>query len=653
MSTSFMKVLVVGAVLFGLAIPTFAQETTSFSAALSNYQATSHQSSASLSTDWTHKHVIFSAPSDPDVAEKVQKNPRYWQQQIRRMGPRAADLERGESQAVEVLSDAGTDANSGKKKNRKKVKTKRFNRKRDWSESVATSALTLNPNKGVTYPAKFAFDTSNPTPNCLNDYAVFTLNQHNSSSFNIIGYNNLYVNGDGSGLCNSALVTAPTALFAYFASTAGGQLQTAPVLSLDGTEIAFIEDSSSSQFHVLRWKAGNVNSTFASPFNATTLASCVTTSDVPPCEYTVQFSSHNADISAPYVDYGTDTAYVSDNNGAVSAISPVFTATHSNPPAIVSGFPLSPSGSTMSPPVYDSISGNLFVGDQGGNLFYIRTANSTKGTCVSGSPPCVGKSSLSGTAALNVSSKDILDAPIVDSSNQTVYVFSNSDPGNTNSAALQTDTTLSFLNEAKAGSNGGGQNVFSGDFTDPYFTSPSTGLLYVCGNAGSNPELFAISFGGAGCTAAGSPISCCTGNGTGNCMTTGTASFGPLDLSNASTSTQCSPITENFNSDTGKDQIYVGVVACAGFGGIASTVGCIQAWDVTSGFPASDTPAAIAPESFGTSGIITDNTSSQSAAKVNTNIYFLTQGAQSCPDYNGTTQTGGNCAVKLTQSGLK
>src|ERR1019366_3542353 len=37
-----------------------------------------------LTTDWSHRHLIFSAPSTPGQASKIQREPRYWQQHYRR-----------------------------------------------------------------------------------------------------------------------------------------------------------------------------------------------------------------------------------------------------------------------------------------------------------------------------------------------------------------------------------------------------------------------------------------------------------------------------------------------------------------------------------------------------------------------------------------
>ncbi len=38
----------------------------------------------SLPSDWSHRHVVFSAPSNIWQSWQLQKEPRYWQQLVRR-----------------------------------------------------------------------------------------------------------------------------------------------------------------------------------------------------------------------------------------------------------------------------------------------------------------------------------------------------------------------------------------------------------------------------------------------------------------------------------------------------------------------------------------------------------------------------------------
>ena len=75
-----------------------------------------------------------------------------------------------------------------------------------------------------------------------------------------------------------------------------------------------------------------------------------------------------------------------------------------------------------------------------------------------------------------------------------------------------------------------------------------------------------------------------------------------------------------------------------------------MSFDITSAFP-----TAVAHQLAvvgGTSGIVVDNATDASGTALTTDIYFLLQGSQSCPDYLGSLQTG-TCAASLTQSGLQ
>ena len=79
---------------------------------------------------------------------------------------------------------------------------------------------------------------------------------------------------------------------------------------------------------------------------------------------------------------------------------------------------------TMTSPFYDAVSKNVFTADTKGKLDYVRTSGSTTGTCASGTAlPCQGSTTLSVSG-----NKALFDGPLVDSTNGTVFVFSNSSP---------------------------------------------------------------------------------------------------------------------------------------------------------------------------------------------------------------------------------
>ncbi|MFZ0225576.1 MAG: hypothetical protein WAL41_01235 [Mycobacterium sp.] len=660
--------------------------------------------------DWSHQKVFFSQPTDPAMQALVEQDPRYWHQQLHRgqmftdarlAGGRdarsLAALKSGDgyAQAQAALlaripesmrmrmSPANYPASAGARLPWKKslwlmvagvagfALAGAWSRRRrwmllglsgimiglllvitncgggggnnsgmsdqpgrDWSESVGTSSYTQTQ---PAYPAKYQFYPTDPTPSCAGDYIVYTLAASNPGHlFNIVGFNNLYVNTAGTGFCSG---TSPNAIFAYSASQNNGTLSTAPVPSEDGTQIAFVEDTSSSQFHVLKWQSGNVSaSAFPTPYNTSNMTNCATNGGVAPCEYSLVYSSHNATFSSPYIDFISDTAYVTDDQGQIAAISPVFKATPTNPPAKV--WSLTTAAATnMTPATYDNVSGNVFVADHNGLLYYVRTKSTSSGTCASGTPPCFGLT-MTGGASLDVANnKTVWEPPMVDSVSQTVFVFTNNPPkssGLSGSTIVQTTTTLSTEVVASIGA-GTGNNIFSGTFDNNYLTSPASGRIYACGGSGGNlAELYAFGF-------------------TGVTMNTAAVSGSPLQLSN--TATNCSPLTEVYNQSAGEDLLFGGIAtACNQLTG-GPTGGCIASFIVGTGsmeiFPtgAATTPVA---EAMGTTGIVIDDEQNgSSGGNSSTNLYFVTQGTQSCFDYHGNNESGGNCAVKLTQVGLQ
>src|ERR1700721_2071412 len=55
-------------------------------------------------SDWTHQHVVFSQPLTSEMASRIQRDPRYWMQILRRNGRRNgrvdSELETGESNSL-------------------------------------------------------------------------------------------------------------------------------------------------------------------------------------------------------------------------------------------------------------------------------------------------------------------------------------------------------------------------------------------------------------------------------------------------------------------------------------------------------------------------------------------------------------------------
>jgi hypothetical protein len=164
---------------------------------------------------------------------------------------------------------------------------------------------------------------------------VFGLNVAGSTSqANLVGLTNLY-SGSAPRLCNS---NNPTVNWAYNGSTAGGAILTSPVLSLDGSRIAYVESAAGKTiFHVLDWKAGEGTSATAAVAPTLVGAPCTGSTS---CLWSVTLSNTATDtLSSPWVDYQTDTAFVGTDDGKIYKISCVFTCALTSQPTVLCRLP--------------------------------------------------------------------------------------------------------------------------------------------------------------------------------------------------------------------------------------------------------------------------------------------------------------------------
>jgi hypothetical protein len=568
----------------------------------------------SLVTDWTHRHVVFSTPQTFEQALRVQRDPRYVQQWVRRHVhpslPGGAPANDATAAGPQAFAGGGISGDVQK------------GSRGDWSVSLGAGA-SMNANA---FPAKFSFDVNSAS--CSSDYVVFTTKLAGAAALSIVGFNNLYA-GTG-GAC-----TGPTVMFAYHTRTNGGTTSTSPVLSFDGTQIAYVEGGGgTAALHILRPVSGQ--GTIAGPAavgtaSVTGAAYATCKAGAGSCLLSLTFSGAREDTgSAPFVDYDTDTLYVGDNIGRMHKFTGVFQGT---PAEVTSaGWPIAlfAAGVAMTSPVYDSSSNNIYAGGSNGRLRFVRETGSTVGTCVSGVPPCVG-AKLINTGSSTV---PINDGPIVDSTNNTVFVFvgTNGD-AIPRAGVFQAPTTLAGEVEAFVGPTAHNP-LYSGTFDNNYLegANPSLGFLYVCGVGNSSGTangavLYRIGFNNAG---------------TMKNSTDGNA----LDLSANLTNPTCSPGTEIFNSNNSTDLMFFSVQnngAPASCGG----GGCVMSFNVTSGFPSGI--AVAAPATGGTSGIVIDNTVPSGTTGQASSIYYITLANQACGI--GSPPNGG-CAVKLTQANL-
>src|ERR1700723_2506490 len=253
-------------------------------------------------------------------------------------------------------------------------------------------AISLGPTGGMSYGETPAIYTANYfSPSCSADFAVYTINAAPTvaKQANLVGLTNLYSDSASAGFCSG---TAPTFLFSYAIGTGGSALS--PVLSEDGTKIAWIENPSAttSYLHVTKWVANQgatatapvaVTGTFSNGACTPTTASCdfsveYTASTYPGCSTAHTAGNSHSDL---YVDYSSNTGFISANNGLLYHISNVFSST-ANPVVdfcipVNRAFETTPSGA-MSGPVYDPILNEVFLTDS--EKIYAFTVNTTATT---------------------------------------------------------------------------------------------------------------------------------------------------------------------------------------------------------------------------------------------------------------------------------
>ena len=615
--------------------------------------------------DWSHHHLIFSDPGTSEQAartgaldrwRRITNDPRYVLQRQKRDAAAKGKLNfdrmlpRTDAQPVveEEEQDPFAAPIAGATGSRRGLtpaprsapfvfapelrRRKRWRDRlpqslhEDWSENMGSGATV---GLGV-YPAKYSFDIS--SANCGSatqpDFVVYNTSLAGSSTqASIIAYDNLYTGCSG---------TVPATYWAY---NTGGTVVTSVTLSLDGSQVAFAQTNSAgaATLVLLKWEASTTESASAPATPTAATASSYRTCTAP-CSLTLTFggTSANDSASSVFCDYATDTIYVGDDAGQLHKFSGVFQGT---PGEVTSPWPVSVSSSPLGSPVYDSSSGNVFVGDYLLNL--TSYCGSTGETC--GHFYSVGSSSgsiggMSGQLDYNFG---VVDAPLVDSSAGRAFVFVGADANFGSSSACGTDVPCSGVfqfptnftsgNGAEATVGPGYQFLMAGTLDNEYFSSSNvsspTGHLYVVGNTGpANNALFQV-FINAGVMS----TSATTGPTVSTNYTNGYYSAG-LDL------------TEIYTGS--KDYVFLSVLSYGEPASCSSTLsnGCVMGFDVTSGtINSSTTPTGATTEAGGTSGIIIDNTSTFNGAS---NIYYTPLANQLCPN-SGTT---GGCAIQISQA---
>ncbi len=420
-----------------------------------------------LPNDWTHSRVIFSRPGTAEQLARVSHDPRY-QQQIHR---------REEALTLPAGVDAGAFVPPALKWHRKKFKG-------DWAEDLGAGATAGAAN----YPAKYSF--SSTIANCGNattpDYVVYSTGLAGSSTqASVVAYDNIYSGCSGFGPVPSM----------YWAYNTGGQILTSPVLSKDGSQVAFVETSGGfGLLTIVRWAAAP-SDTISNPETLAVTPPGSYQGCIAPCMTQVLLrdgSNNQTDdtTSWAFYDYNSDVAFVGGALGWLHKITGVFKGTPTE--VITGGFPVQLNTTTwLSSPVFDGVS-TVFVGDASGYLYRV---NSSNGAFVRSGQLDFGTG--------------LLGSPVVDVTNGFVYAFASSDglnacPGGVSCAAVyQLSTTFGAVTtgtKVVVGNSlvypGSTPNpLFVGAFDSTYYNSVgANGNLYVCGNTGASPTLYQIPF---------------------------------------------------------------------------------------------------------------------------------------------------------------
>ena len=543
-------------------------------------------STNSTVTDWTSHHVIYTEGASLQTRLRNQNDPRWQAAWARRNMPLLRQITaRTSPSSRRVVAAAG--------------------KHRDWAFSMKNGTVSADQ-----YPAKFGIDITG-TPDCTHDFVVFPLNVNGSATqANLVGLNNLYSNTSNTGFCSG---TGPGVLFAYRITKA---IPGSPVLSEDGTKIAFVENSATPKFHVLAWKSGQ--GTVTAPTAPTLIVGVPAAGSGDYTSLSLTGSS-NVSLGSPYIDYDNDLAYVTTDTRRLYRIKNVFCttaaciaspaapsldATWSTNPVVVGGNP-----NVLTAPVLDSNTNNVFLGGSDGKLYGYHAAS---GTALTGSPIVVGDGTANG---------GINDPPIVDGSDGFVFVVTGSS-ASSHAVVFQTTTTFTGTPVTLAIGNGGQMQVHKPAFNDAYYSqavngSPLQWFLYLCGvDASNHAALHRVSFDSSR-------------NMTSDASLVTVGAVGD----------ECSPLTEflDTTSSPAKDRLFASLVG---------TTNQVEFFDISTNTAPSGpaNPPGPLAEPGGTSGIIIDNAAAVSEA---TSIYFTTQAK------SNNCGTNVYCAVKLTQSNLQ
>jgi hypothetical protein len=595
--------------------------------------------------DWSNRHVIFTRNGSPEDMWKLRNDPRFVSSALLRyIREQNARSRQASSNGLSFDATSGNDSGGatgdlelfgpdrplpidpirlGKNKNSKA----------DW-------AVSLGPNAGLAVGETPAIYTANySSPSCSKDFAVFTIDATPASSqANLVALDNLYSTGAGTGFCTT---TAPTFMFAY--DIGSGPSPLSPVLSLDGTRVAWIENrpgtTPTAYLHVTIWVAGQGGAATAAVVPSGTFSNGACTPAGSACDIALSYTNTTANgcTATPstnthsdiYVDYGSDGAYVGADNGLLYHIKNIFSTTTSPSVDFCTTVNTSAATGNISGPVYDPVNSEVYISDSEDIYNYIVNASAT--------PPnfqyVTGVRFGSGNTSIG-------PGPLIDVLNKFIYLFSSNDK-NGNTSVTQVSTSLASASASTAilgtASTNADPYLFYGAFDNNYFTyGPAYGThpastLYSCGTtAGTGhtgrQSLFALGFN----------------------PNTGVMGTTPVMSNNTNVNPRnangvCSPLTE-FYDGVANDRLFVGM----GEPGANSGSNAVTMWNIdTQLTSAGTTPTATTyptnTYSGGTSGIAADNNDSTTAQAES--IYFSTE-------YTGSNSTLVNDTSNFNLTGI-
>lgn len=568
--------------------------------------------------DWSNRHAIYSRTGTAQALESARRDPRAlssW-----------AEYDRGSAQR-RLNAFAARFRITGPR--RLPARTQPI--QRDWSISLGTAGTAAGM-----FPAKFVFDVT-AAPSCANDFVVFPVNTASSATQpGIVAFNNLYSGTGPNGVCNRTAKknvdtgVAAEVYWSYQINSIGGAVTTSPTISLDsaGAKVAFVESTNkAAHFHVLAWKAGDGKGTNFQDVTGPAVPGIVATAPAAGSGKMTDLpfgsTTNGSDtLSSPFIDYANDVAYVGNDAGVLFRIKNVFCSTPScgtAQPTLDSTWGTSGAvtvcAGSLTGPVLDFNNSTIYVGCSDGKLYAVTAAGVVASLTVGDGTTFGG----------------IVDPPIVDSVSGFVYAVSGSASG-AKAVLVQASVNLSSSVAAAIG-EGNQCDLHSATPNNAYFTSiTSSGAMMFVGGVSSGTVTACTAGTNSGATVSLYGVTFNTTTGVMNATPSNTLGLG------GGPGYEFAPMTEFFNSTTGKDWLFYSAIQ-ANQTNVASS-------DITSGFPAAFTAVK---EGIGTSGIIVDNNSNSSQAA---SIYFNALHQNAACTNNTNTASNGGCAVKLTQAGL-